>query len=63
MSCFKFFPFSRHVPLTIYQHNMNNILQAENEKKYKDEIVKKYEDFFVKIIQLYYDDDYEIYKE
>lgn len=39
MSCFKFLPsFSRHVPLTIYQHNIKNILEDENEKNYQLEL-------------------------
>ena len=29
----------------------------------KEELVKEYDEFIVKIIQLYYDDDYEIYQE
>lgn len=38
MSCFKFLAFSRHVPLTIYQQNIKNILEAENQKKYQEQL-------------------------
>ena len=59
--------FIRYNPDTI--RNKNNILNITQDdrllllvKTIKEELTKEYNEFIVKIIQLYYNDDYEEYK-
>ena len=58
--------FIRYNPDTI--RNKNNILNITQDdrlllvKTIKEELTKEYDEFIVKIIQLYYNDDYEEYK-
>jgi hypothetical protein len=59
--------FIRYNPDTI--RNKNNILNIIQDdrllllvKTIKEELTKEYDEFIVKIIQLYYNDDYEEYK-